>query len=481
MHLRQVSLASLLLVVSLFGYGVQTGEGQSLIQYRSEDGWTIYGTLFLPEKTPETTAAAAVLIAEPGSLVRSSYNGLAQDLSKRGMASLVIDVRGSGQSEGGKPFFRFDPEEEKKLQLDIRGAVQFLGSQKNVDARRISLVTAGIIANYAALEAGFNAQVQALVLLSGLMHSPADEVIKLRRDLPVFIAVDPKDRQSFKDMSEAYSLSGNEHTEFQLGIDHGTTMFSHTGGLEEHVADWLQKNVRNLGWESEISFKTEDGWTLHGRLWMPDDGKTGVRRPGVVFVHGAEHDQSTYYQLAREIAKAGIAALTFDWRGKNIDSSDGKPLFGVNMTNAERDKTYLDVKSAIQFLVSQNGIDENRIGLTAATRGILYAVQAASMDHRVKTLVTLSGYELDNESKQYIKNNNVPIFGVASSEDINFGAANLAAFTGQNIQMSGSKESQFLLFDNAGRGTEMLTTRPGLQAMIVRWFSEKLRSERAQK
>ena len=147
------------------------------------------------------------------------------------------------------------------------------------------------------------------------------------------------------------------------------------------------------------------------------------------------------------------------------------------MTNEERDKVYLDVKTAIQFLASQKGVDANRIGLVAATRGILYAVQAASMDRRVRTVVTMSGYELTPESKQYLKTSDVPIFGIASSEDINFGAANLAAFTRQNVQMSGSKESQFLLFDHAGRGTDMLKTKPELEGMIVRWFLGKLAND----
>ena len=124
-------------------------------------------------------------------------------------------------------------------------------------------------------------------------------------------------------------------------------------------------------------------------------------------------------------------------------------------------------------------MDGDRIGLVAATAGNGRAVKAASTDGRVKTIVmlTTTALTLSDQSKQYLGGSKVPIFAIASSEDINYGADNLSETTRKTYQASGNKDSEFLLFDSAGRGSEMLKTRPELQTMIVRWFMEKLASK----
>lgn len=68
----------------------------------------------------------------------------------------------------------------------------------------------------------------------------------------------------------------------------------------------------------------------------------------------------------------------------------------------------------------------------------------------------------------------IPIFPIASSEDVKFGPDNFAEVTRQTYQLSGSERSQFLLYDNAGQGSEMLKTRPELITMISGWYAEKV-------
>jgi dipeptidyl aminopeptidase/acylaminoacyl peptidase len=85
-------------------------------------------------------------------------------------------------------------------------------------------------------------------------------------------------------------------------------MFSHTEGLEEKVVRWLERNLKALGTETEVSFRSEDGWTLHGMLRLPDGADATRKVPSVLLVHGAKHDQQTYHFMAQEIAKRGMAA-----------------------------------------------------------------------------------------------------------------------------------------------------------------------------
>src|SRR5205823_6423473 len=96
-------------------------------------------------------------------------------------------------------------------------------------------------------------------------------------------------------MSDAYYLSRSKNSDIVLTVGHGTVMFNHTKGLDTKVMDWLSENVKGVGIGSEVTFDTPDGWTLHGHLRLPDAALEGKKVPAVVFVHGAQHDENTFY------------------------------------------------------------------------------------------------------------------------------------------------------------------------------------------
>ncbi len=192
-------------------------------------------------------------------------------------------------------------------------------------------------------------------------------------------------------------------------------------------------------------------------------------------VHGAKHDQQTYYELAQELAKQGMATLRFDWRGKGRSINAGKGQYGVDLSDEEIAKAYLDVKAAIEFFALQAGVDASRIGLIAATAGTGYALRAAYGDNRIQTVVLLTSNRApDGEGKQFLTASGKPIFAIASTEDINYNRGSLAEETRLAYTFSNNKESELLLYNDAGRGSEMLKVKPELQPMILRWFGEKL-------
>ena len=141
---------------------------------------------------------------------------------------------------------------------------------------------------------------------------------------------------------------------------------------------------------------------------------------------------------------------------------------------------YLDVKAAIEFLASQTAVDANRIGLIAATAGTAYALRAASGDKRIQTVVFMTAASVPvGEEKQFLATSGKPVFAIASTEDINYNRGSLADSTREAYRMSNSKDSQFLLYDDAGRGSEILKVKPELQRMILRWFIDKLHGDGA--
>ncbi|MBI2817517.1 MAG: dienelactone hydrolase family protein [Acidobacteria bacterium] len=459
--------------------GCGSGVGQALsptvVSFPTEDGKTIVGTLHLPQ-APRLPVAGVILITEPGWILRGTFESHARNLAKNhGMAALTMDFRGNANSLNGKLYDTFSPEEIDKLQLDVRGAAEFLTSQKMVDPKRIGIVSAGVGANYALLEAARNPAVQAHVIISGILGDRARNYIKTRGDVPILCLVGKDDRDTLPEMAGALALSKNKDSNMiLLESGHGTNMFVRFEGLAEQVGQWLASNVKGLGNETPISFNTEDGWSLHGRLRIPESASKTANVPGVVLVHGAQHDEDTYFRMVKALAKRGIATLTYDWRGKNRPLDDPKGHYGVNLKPEDQQNNYLDTKAAINLLASQEGVDSNRIGLIGATAGTEQTFRASLGDARIKTIVALTLEHRSDAIKEFLTTRNVPVFFIASQEDRTYQLGSFGDLAREAYLMSKNRYSQFLLFDDAGHGSEMLKKKEDLEAMIVRWLVDKL-------
>jgi hypothetical protein len=220
-----------------------------------------------------------------------------------------------------------------------------------------------------------------------------------------------------------------------------------------------------LGTQTEVSIKTADGKTLWGILYKPHGLRQNERIPGVVFVHGANHDGTTWFPLVKEVTKAGLAGLIFDQRGYRKSQDEG--LMGEDIE--------VDVEAAVDFLASVNWVDPNRIGLMTATSRSAPTVIAAAGDPRVKTLAGLSFYGGSAESNRAIAGMDIPVFLVASVTDMNADGGSLEAGTREAYGLSKHKDSMLLLYDiEGGRGSTMIRLNPELVGMLTRWFKEKL-------
>ena len=438
-----------------------------VVTFTTEDGWKITGNLSLPDQPSSGPIPAVVMLTEPGWVDRSIYETyLSDDLAKAGMAALSIDLRGSGNSLGKEFLEEFSAEDKKGIQTDLRAAINYLSSLPEIDRTRIAAVGAGESSEYAVLEASVNPQLQALVLISGTLSRQARNYLSSENAVPVLGVVGKEDKESFRALAQAYAISKNRSSDFIVAVGHGALMFSHTQGLEERVVGWIGKNLKQLGREREVSFQSEDGWKLQGYLRLPDGASPNAKAPVVVLVHGAKHDQQTYFFMARELAKQGLASLRFDWRGKGTSMNPA--------ATADQDKVYLDVKAAIQFAATQPEIDGTRIGTVAATLACVNTLHASLGDARVKTVVLMTALETTLEVERLLAISQTPIFAIASTEDNNYQRGNLSGTTKAIYKLSQSKQSEFLLYDDAGRGSEMLKVKPELQPMILRWLGEKL-------
>lgn len=126
--------------------------------------------------------------------------------------------------------------------------------------------------------------------------------------------------------------------------------------------------------EVKISGKT---YTLSGTLVTPSHFLK--RTPAVVFYHGiVSQSKPRYVKRAEALAKKGIAALCFDFRG--CGESEG--MLGEVSIAEWSDDALL----AFDFLAKQPSVDQKRIGISGKSFGG-YMAALVSSKRRVKSMV----------------------------------------------------------------------------------------------
>ena len=441
------------------------------LSFKTEDGWTIHATYYLSPDIGPTPVPGLVILSEPDWVPRSISDEISLGVADIGMAVLAIDIRGTDASFGEKEYQLFTQEERDAMQLDIRAAVHYLSSQKEVDGNRIAVFGASDMVDYVVREAAINtSQIKALILSTGWLSDKGRESIKFRKDLPILAFVsDDNPRQKQALASEPFFLSEDKGSRLMFVMDRGASIFNRPGQPIKKTTDWLKENLVAIGYQSAVSFKTEDGKLLRGTLYMPDGiNKNSQPIGGVVYIHGANHDATTWYHLAREVTKTGLASLIFDQRGYMKSVPNERP-YAFDIDTIQK-----DIKAAINFLASQGGIDPNRIALVTATSRGGPTVGAAYGDDRIKSIVGLSFYGGNDDTRRYLSDMDIPLFLVASTNDVRADGRSLADATREAYRLSNNKETELIMYDDAGRGSSMMKTKPELVGMVVRWINEKL-------
>lgn len=141
----------------------------------------------------------------------------------------------------------------------------------------------------------------------------------------------------------------------------------------------------------KITFKSE-GLTLIGNLYYPSNYEEGKKYPTIV-VSGSwttvKEQMASLY--AQKLSEKGFITLAFDFR--NFGESEGEPRFYEN-PSLKKD----DIKNAVSFLSSLEGVDANRIGVFGVCAGAMYSLMAASEDKRIKSVATAASWLHDAEA-----------------------------------------------------------------------------------
>ena len=442
------------------------------VSFATEDGWTIHATYYLPPGTSPTPRPGLVILSEPDWVPRTISDELALGVAEIGMAALAIDVRGTDASYGDKDYQKFTRAERDAMQLDIRAAINFLASQKEVDSNRLAVFGASDMVDYVVREAAEDTtRIKALILSSGLLSDAGRESLRSRKDLPVLVFASEDDSHARQQQSaEPYFLSGDQGSRLLFVMDRGASIFNRPGDPIGKTTTWLRENLIGIGYQQGITIRTEDDKLLQGTLYMPD-GQDKDRKPvgAVVFIHGANHDATTWYHLAREVTKSGLASLIFDQRGFMKSTPDNERPYAFDIETIQK-----DIRAAINFMAEQNGVDPDRMALITATSRGGPTIAAAYGDKRIKTIVGMSFYGGNDDTNKMLTKMDIPLFLIASTNDIRADGRSLTDATRETYRLSNNKETELLMYDDAGRGSAMMKVKPELVGMIVRWFNEKL-------
>ena len=133
-----------------------------------------------------------------------------------------------------------------------------------------------------------------------------------------------------------------------------------------------------------VTFKAEDGLTVHGQVFEQTSREHGARKPGIIFVHGGPPRQmllgwhymgyySNAYAVNQYLAAHGFVVLSVNYRlgigyGREYHQPGHAGPFGAS--------EYQDVVAGARFLQTLPGVDPQRIGIWGGSYGGLLTALA---------------------------------------------------------------------------------------------------------
>jgi uncharacterized protein len=137
------------------------------------------------------------------------------------------------------------------------------------------------------------------------------------------------------------------------------------------------------------------GYDISGTLAMPAGVETAV--PAVLMLHGYGSDKHEvglmYARLAEALAEQGVASLRIDFAGMGESQA--------SMLDYTYDSQIGDAGAALDWLVAQESVDPDRVGLHGFSMGSLIGAHVAGTDARVAAFGSWSGAIYDGDQFFY--------------------------------------------------------------------------------
>lgn len=228
-----------------FAAGLSAEVQKKDVDIKAIDGVDLKGTYFSSGRS-----GPAMLLLHQCNMDRHAWDGLAEDLANNGFHVLTFDLRGFGESGGGKST---EPDtraaERKKWPADVDAAYDYLLKQNGVDRSRIAVGGASCGVTQSADLAERHHEIRALMILSSQASDAAKAHIASDSSLAVFGAASEGDTRAAAGIREAEGQSKNPRSVLKIydGTEHGVPMFAKHPELEPMIVSWLKAQLGSTG------------------------------------------------------------------------------------------------------------------------------------------------------------------------------------------------------------------------------------------
>jgi alpha-beta hydrolase superfamily lysophospholipase len=206
------------------------------VSFRTDDGLTLAGTWYEPSTRP----APAVILVHMLQKSRRDWDQFASRLADDGIGALAFDLRGHGESPGSA-------QDYAAMVHDVRAARRFVASRGDVAPTRIGIAGASIGASLAALAAGEDGSVAALVLLSPTMDYRGlrlDAAMKKYGARPALLVASDDDGYAFRTVRDLQKAGGGVRETMLLSrAGNGTAMLTTDPDLGRRLVEWLRRTL----------------------------------------------------------------------------------------------------------------------------------------------------------------------------------------------------------------------------------------------
>lgn len=222
----------------------------------------------------------------------------------------------------------------------------------------------------------------------------------------------------------------------------------------------------------KVFLTTKDGVKIAANLY-PTESLAGW----IIFSHMMPAVKESWNDLMAELQGAGYESLAIDLRGHGESVSAGTQKLNYrNFSDAEHQKSILDLEAAVEFLTKERKAAAGKIYFIGASIGANLSLQYISEHPEFKTAVLLSpglnyrGIETEPLAKNLKAGQKV--FFVSAKDDVRSGGNNNAEENKRLydlIPAGAGKKIQ--IYANGGHGTDILKSQPKLMNLIKDFIS----------
>ena len=217
----------------------------------------------------------------------------------------------------------------------------------------------------------------------------------------------------------------------------------------------------------KIFLTTKDGVKIAANLYPAESPKGWI-----VFSHMMPVVKESWNDLAEMFCGAGYESVAIDLRGHGESvSAETQKLNYRNFSDAEHQKSILDLETAAEFLIKERKAAADKVSFVGASIGANLSLQYISEHPEFKTAVLLSpGLDYRGVKTEPLAKNlkaGQKVFFISAKDDTRSSGNNNAEENQKLYDLiPDGAEKKIKIYANGGHGTDILGNQPELAGLI---------------